>query len=150
MIKKEYERLLHILEESAKLEKVSLENMLKEAVVFFEMLRKTFPSASKEEKEEMMQMMNHLHDRLQEISKQTAEKAGMTEDELSAYAENPSNFSPDQWQLVRETKQKLYDSARKFTASMEKGTEELKGQPPKKKPIKSRTRRSRRKDWTKS
>lgn len=156
MIKKEYKKLLAILEESAKLEKVSLEDILKEAVVFFEELRKTFPTASKDEREEMMQMMTHLHGELQRISKETAQKAGMSEDELSAYAENPSNFSPEQWQMVQGSKKQLYDSARKFSSAMEKEQKETQapeGEEVKKtakKPIRKAARRSRKKDWTKT
>jgi len=152
MIKQEYERLLGLLEQCHDTEKVTLEDLLKEAVVFFETLRKEFPTASKEDREEMIQMMTHLHSRLHEISKKTAEASGMSEDELSSYAENPSNFTPEQWQMVQGSRRQLYDSARKFSSSLEK--EKKKKQAPQeekpKKPIRRRTRRPRRKDWLES
>lgn len=146
MIKKEYERLLGLLEQK---EGLTLEEILREAVVFFEALRKEFPAATKEEREEMVHMMTHLHSKLQELSKTTAEASGMTEDELSAFAENPSNFTPEQWQLVQKTKKELYDSARKFSSSMTEQPSEDK-ELPKKKPFHSPTRRAKRQDWTKS
>ncbi|NGX39502.1 MAG: hypothetical protein KR126chlam1_00831 [Chlamydiae bacterium] len=151
MIKEEYKRLLALLEEGKENPKdVSLEEILKEAVLFFEELRKSFPSAEKEEREEMIQMMSRLHTKLQEISKITAEATGMSEEELSAFAENPSNFTPEQWQLVQESKSKLYDSARKLSSSLHKGRKEpIEGETPKK-PIRSRTRRSRKKEWKKT
>lgn len=150
MIKDEYHRLLQLIENSRDFQKVSLEDILKEAVVFFEALRKEFPAAPKEEREEMIQMMTHLHNRLHEISKETAEASGMTEDELSAFAENPSNFTPEQWQIVQNTRRELYDSARKFSSALEKKKEEAAGEKPAPKAIRSRTRRSRRKDWLQS
>lgn len=156
MIKEEYQRLLDLIESSTDMEKkISLEEILKEAVTFFEVLRKEFPIASKEQREEMIQMMTHLHTRLHEISKETAEASGMSEDELAAFADNPSNFSPEQWQVVQKTRRELYDSARKFSSSLEKEKREKKPSEkervkPKSKPIRSRTRRPRRKDWLES
>lgn len=144
MIKKEYERLLGLLEQG---ERVKLEEVLQEAIVFFETLRKEFPNAEKEEREEMVQMMNHLHSRLQEVAKITAEASGMTEEELNSYAENPSNFTPEQWQLVQKTRRELYDSARKFSSTM---TDKPSAEEPKKKTVKFPTKRAKRQDWTKS
>ncbi len=153
MIKKEYERLLGTLEQSSGKQGVILEEILREAVVFFEALRKEFPSASKEEKEEMIQMMTHLHSRIQEISQITAKASGMTEEELASFAENPSNFSPEQWQLIQKSRRELYDTARKFSASVE--DEKIAQHPenkevPKEKSTRPSTRRTRRQDWTKS
>jgi hypothetical protein len=145
MIKREYERLLSLLEQG---EKVQMEEVLREAVVFFETLRKEFPSADKDKREEMVHMMTHLHSKLQEISKKTAEKSGMSEDELNAYAENPSNFTPEQWQLVQQSRRDLYDSARKFSSSMSQEPTEDQKHPKKK--IHSPAKRAKRSDWTKS
>lgn len=149
MIKEEYKKLLEMIEMSEDPTKISLEEILKEAVVFFEALRKEFPKAPKEEREEMIQMMTHLHSRLQEVSTKAAEASGMSEDDLTAYAENPSNFTPEQWQAVQETRRNLYDSARKFSSALEKEKEgeAPQGEIPKKKTVRPRTRRSRRKDW---
>lgn len=149
MIKDEYKKLLEMIEMSEDPSKISLEEILKEAVVFFEALRSEFPKASKEEREEMIQMMTHLHTRLQETSKKAAEASGMSEEDLTAYAENPSNFTPEQWQAVQETRRNLYDSARKFSSALEreKEGEAPKGEVPKKKSARPSTRRSRRKDW---
>lgn len=151
MIEKEYERLMELVEKSATLE-VSMEEVLKESVGFFEMLRLEFPKAEYEKRQEMLQMMSSLHAKLQEVSKKSAEASGMSEEELQAYAEDPGNFSPDQWHLVQETRKKLYDSARKFSATMEEKKRKSgdPDQPSRRRTIKSKTRRARRNDWTKS
>lgn len=101
----------------------------------------------------MIQMMTHLHARLQEVSKETAEASGMTEEELSSFAENPSNFTPEQWQEVQSSRRQLYDSARKFSSTINKEGEKAEGaegKAPKKKPIRSKARRTKRKDWLQS
>jgi len=150
MIKQEYQNLLGRLEQALDNKSVALEEILRDAVSFFDSLRQEFPKAPKEEREEMIQMMTQLHAKLQEVSKKTAEDSGMTEEELAIFADNPSNFTPEQWQLVQGTKRKLYDSARKFSASLE--TEKGAGEAaPKKGAIRPRTgRRAGRKDWKKT
>ncbi|NGX38524.1 MAG: hypothetical protein K1000chlam2_01698 [Chlamydiae bacterium] len=150
MFKDEYKHLLELIEKTSDPQAVSLEEILKEAVLFFETLRKEFPKAPKEEREEMIQMMTHLHAKLQETTKATAEAAGMSEDELSAFSENPSNFTPEQWQEVQSTKRQLYDSARKFSSTLEEKKQPTDDQKPKKKPVRSKARRGKRKDWMKS
>lgn len=152
MIKDKYHKLLKLIEKSV--EEISLEEILKEAVLFFEELRREFPKAGQEQRVEMIQMMNELHERLKKVSKRVADETGMTEDDLYALAENPSNFSPDQWELVQETKKKLYDSVRKFSSSLEdknkavpQPTEAQEAKKPMRPPIKRRSRKS---DWMKS
>lgn len=154
MIKDKYQKLLHLIEKS--IEEASLEDILKEAVQFFEELRREFPKADQDQRIEMVQMMNHLQELLKKVSKKVADQTGLTEDDLYALAENPSNFSPDQWQLVQETKKKLYDSVRKFSGAMEEETKKsqpAEGQEVKKTPRPMRPpiiRRSKRSDWMKS
>lgn len=153
MFKEEYKKLLGLIEESQEGQGVNLEEILEESVRFFEELRKSYPSAPKEQREEMLKMMGTLHARLQEISKKVSESAGMSEEEFLAYSENPSHFTPEQWQLVQETRKRLYDSARKFTQALEtkSKTQALPSQGAKiTRPIRAPTRRSRRGDWMKS
>lgn len=152
MLKDKYHKLIKLIDKSV--EEITLEEILTEAVLFFEELRREFPKASQEQRIEMIQMMNELHERLKKVSKKVAQDTGMNEDDLYALAENPSNFSPDQWQLVQETKKKLYDSVRKFSSSLDDQNKEKK-QPiedkevkkPMRPPIKRRSRKS---DWMKS
>lgn len=156
MIKDEYHKLLKLIDESEDLKNINLENILKEAVLFFDELRKTYPAASKEERQEIVRMMTHLHSKMQDISKKIAQSTNMTEEELMAYTENPSNFTGEQWASVQETRRKLYDSAHKFSQALEA---EKKAKAPEDKdltkkaapyPFRRSTRRTRRSDWTKS
>jgi len=149
-IKEEYERLMLLIEDSA--DKVDLEKILKQAVDFFEQVRAVYPTASKEDREELIHMMTSLKTRLEEVSQKAAENAGMSQDELMALSEDPSNFTPEQWRLVQDTKRQMYDSARKFSASVDQ-QKRKKGTPPaprEKKPLRTPTRRRSRKDWMKS
>ena len=153
-IKEEYTKLMTLLNQTLDPEKFKLEDVLKEAVVFFDELRRVYPTAPKEEREEIMQMMQVLHSRLQEISKEVIEATGMSEEEVAEYSENPNNFSAEDWQLMQKTRGELTKSARRFSEALEeeKGpqTPQPKGERPKKRPATSRARRARRSRWTKT
>lgn len=147
-MKEKFESLMRLLEQGKELKEVNLEEILKEAVQFFDDLRLSYPKASKEEKAEMLHMMRELHLKLQDISKQVAAKVGMTEEQLFVYSENPSNFPPEQWQLIRDTKQKLYESARKFSSSVE--AKETGPEAHTKRPLPPKGKRPKKSDWKKT
>lgn len=156
MFKDEYKKLLSMLEGSKDLKNFNLEEMLKECVQFFEVLRAAYPSALKEERQDMLHMMTTLHAKLQEMSKELTKASGLTEEELYAYSENPSNFSPEHWRLVQESRKNLYESAKKFTQAVEE--QKKLSSPGAAKPavapasrsIRSATRRTKRSGWTKT
>lgn len=150
MIKDKYKKLLHLIDQSTETQEVKLEDILSEAVVFFEELRKEFPKAPKEAKEEMVHMMSTLHSKLQAVSDKVAKETGLSDEDLNAIAEDPSNFTPEQWRLVQESKRKLYDSARKFSSDIAEQTPAGEGVKRKKRPVRARTRRSRRGQWKKT
>lgn len=153
-IKEEYTKLIKLLDQSLDPEKFKLEDVLQEAVVFFDELRRVYPTAPKEERDEIMQMMQELHGRLQDVSQKVIEATGMSEEQVAEYSENPSNFSPEDWQLMQKTRGELYQSARKFSEALEtdKKTQppEPEGKKPVKRPIRSSAKRARRSRWTKS
>ncbi|MCI0381434.1 MAG: hypothetical protein L0207_00045 [Chlamydiae bacterium] len=144
-MKEEYEKLMELLKTSERGEKFNLEEILQQAVQFFEQLRKSFPAAPKEEKEEMLKMMQTLHLKIQEMAKLAATKAGMTENELSAYGENPSNFSPEMWSRIQETKAKLHESTKGISQVVEGKKDKEESQKPH-----PRIRRNKRSKWIKS
>lgn len=152
MFKEEYQKLFELIEKSEKdPQNFSLEEVLTEAAVFFEELRKTYPIASMEERQVMLEMMQTLHKKLQLVSKKLSESTGMTEEEFRVYSENPSNFPPEQWHLIQETRKTLFDSARKLSQALEQEQQSSPDvQAPRSKPIRNPTKRAKRKDWKKS
>ncbi len=120
MIKDRFEKLMELIEESKDLQQVNLDPILMQAVQFFEELRQAYALANDHDRKELVLMMQSLYQKLQTVTKKVAEKAGMSEEELYTYSENPSNFSPDQWRMVQETKKKLFESVRQFSSQIDK------------------------------
>ena len=48
-----------------------------------------------------------LKKKIEEETKRVCEKTGMTPEQLMEYAEDPKNFSPEQWSAISSTKKKL-------------------------------------------
>lgn len=117
-MKERYEKLFELIGRANDTKAFDLEEVLKEAVVLFDSLRKEYPKASKEEKQELIEMMNRLYKHLQEMSKKVGEKTGLSEEEISNYSENPNNFSPEQWRTIQESKEKLTGSVQRFGATL--------------------------------
>lgn len=150
MLKDNFEKLYDLLSRSTEDKSLDLNEVLKESVLFFNHLKENLLLAPPEERKEMVHMMQKLYAKLQEVYKIVAQRAGMTEEELYLYSENPSNFSPDQWGLIQDTKKELFDATRQLHSQAEG-----KGAPPPapkldKPTTKKKAAKSRRGHWMKS
>jgi len=152
MIKDEFKRLSELLAQAQDIKSVQLEEILKEAVIFFNDIKEGFLKGTPEEKKEMIRMMTELQSKLQDIYKSVAEKSGMSEEELYVYSENPSNFSPEQWKLMQETKNKLFEATRQLYQKIEgkEKTEALKNKQDKTKTPSKKPPGSKKSGWLKS
>lgn len=57
--------------------------------------------------EKLLETLESTLNDLRSESKRIAEKAGMTQEELAAYSQNPSNFTPEEWQLLVQIREQL-------------------------------------------
>ncbi len=140
-MEEQYHKLLDLIKKANGDKSFKLEDLLKEVIIFFDNIRGTYVSAPKEEKQELMKMMNQLYTHLQTISKQVSEKSGMTEADLKAYTEDSSNFSEEQWRFLQQSKEKLQTSVKQFSASLR----ERPGVP--QVPKRKRTPKIKKRDW---
>ena len=145
MLKDDFEKLYDLLSRSVEDKSLNLNEVLKESVHFFDELKEELPKAPPSERKEMARMMQQLYAKLQEVYKIIAQRAGMTEEDLYTYSENPSNFSPDQWRLIQDTKQELFESTRQLHSKVEG-----KGATAPKQEKKPKTPKAKRGHWMKS
>lgn len=52
-------------------------------------------------------------------SKRISERSGMTEEQLVAFAENPANFTADQWSSIQSSKEKIVDAGHDLAKTIE-------------------------------
>jgi len=111
MYEEDYQKLLSMFKNSGE---VPLETICNETVKFFESIRERLESGTEEEKTEITKMMGELSGKLMELVKGVYTKAGLSEEELIAFAEDPENFTPEQWQMMQEAKDQMGQQAKEL------------------------------------
>ncbi|MBI3236448.1 MAG: hypothetical protein HYZ48_01870 [Chlamydiales bacterium] len=119
MLREELKRLMDLFSEGAEGKPIHLEEVFKEAFAFFGKLNDLLKEGDQEEKKEALSMMNELYTHMTKESKRMCEKTGMTEQQLAKYAENPSNFSPQQWGAIQEAREKMTQAGTHLAKSIE-------------------------------
>jgi hypothetical protein len=55
-------------------------------------------------------MMAEMYKQMIAETKKITERSGLSEEQLMSYAENPSNFTPEQWKQIQESRQKISEA----------------------------------------
>jgi hypothetical protein len=142
MLKDELEQLLKLFREGAEGKLSSLEEVFARSLDFFNHLKEQMQTGTPEEKQEAAKMMGEVYTQMMKATQEITEKSGLSEDQLLAFAENPANFTPDQWKAIQESRQKISQAGQDLAkviakqgtpASQEEGGKPAKeGKPPKK------------------
>jgi len=107
MLEEKFKRIIDLFRQSIEDSTVDLEKICREAIEFFEHLKGKLQNGTETEKKEALRIMNEVSSEMNKQIRLLQEKMGATEEQMRAFAENPSNFSPEQWRLMQETKDKL-------------------------------------------
>jgi hypothetical protein len=114
-MKEEFDRLMKVFAERQEGKHIDLNEMLRQAVSFFNELKEAFLNAKTEqEKKEIMGMVNQMYAVLITQSKQIVQSSGMSNEEIAAYVQNPNNFTPDQWKLMESTREQIQSSSKEI------------------------------------
>jgi hypothetical protein len=105
-IDEEFQKLLRFFQ-TPEAQKITVEQAVGVIMDFFEKLKTSIENASPEEKAEMLHKMSGMYKQLIEATKQITNRMNLSEKELAAYAENPSNFTAEQWKAMQEAKKML-------------------------------------------
>lgn len=118
----EYQRIMALFERMHEGKKVDLEELMDEATAFFAKVKEAVKKGTPEERQELRKMVQDLHDRLAEEAKFISQKAGMSEEEIGRYLENPANFSPARWRSMQETRQRMQEAGKEITRELKAKT----------------------------
>jgi len=110
MIKDEFNRLMALFREGAEGKKIDLPQLFREALAFFEHLKQEIKQGTPEERKEALQMMTAMHKEIKEESKKIVKTSGLSEEQLMSFAENPSNFTAEQWKEFQESKSQIHQA----------------------------------------
>lgn len=119
MLKEEYHRLMSLFHEAAEGKIPNLEEVFTQSLEFFEHLKIQIVKGSQEEKQEALQMMSEMYAQMIAESKRICERSGMTEEQLLSFAENPINFSLDQWNAIQASREKIVKAGHDLARAIE-------------------------------
>ena len=107
-LRDEFNRLIKLFHEGAAgKQPVNLEEIFRSSLEFFEHLKAQIQTGTPDEKKEALMMMAELYNQMTAETKHITERSGLSEEQLVSYAENPGNFSPEQWSAIQESRQRI-------------------------------------------
>jgi len=124
-MEEEFNKLLQSIT-AAQQNKSNIDDTVKIVMDFFMHLKMKMESASPEERTQMVKQMSDMYQKLTDTLKNVGERTGMTEQELLAFAENPNNFTPEQWRTMQESKRALIEFNRAVSRAKERQNQEPK------------------------
>ncbi len=147
MLKDEFIRVMQLFHDAAEGEKINLEEVFQQSFQLFEHIKDQIATGTPDEKREALRMMSEMYTQMIKDSKRIAESSGMTEEQLLSFADNPSNFTPEQWNAMQSSKERIRAAGEELSASLEKTGIEKKPAPQGKKPKDKKTKKS---EWMRS
>lgn len=157
MLKDEFERLMKLFAEGAEGKPIPLDDVFRESLSFFSKLNTQLQKGDDEEKRQALMMMTEMYTQINQHIKKIAESSGMSEEQLSSYADNPGNFSSSEWMSIQEARNKMFQAGQSLAKSVEALNEatkkkhpELSDESPTEAKKKGHVKRPKRSDWNRS
>ena len=119
MLQDEFKRLLGLFHDAAEGKNSNLDQIFREALVFFQHLKEQIAVGDAEDRKMVIQMMAELSKKMAEESKRIAQRTGMSEEQLMAFAENPTNFSKEQWASIQASKEQIAKAGKDLVQTVE-------------------------------
>jgi hypothetical protein len=120
MFKDRFDELMKLFHQGAEGKPIDVKKLFNESLVLFEELKDELKGASPEEKKEVISMLTDMYKQMMQETQKICQDSGMTEDQLLSFSENPSNFSPEQWQMLQESRMKIHRAGQGLIKAMEK------------------------------
>lgn len=156
-LRDEYHRLIALFEAGAEGKPIHLQDVFQQSLQFFEHLKVQIHRGSPEEKKEAMNMMMDMYRVMMEQTKRISQRAGLSEEQLLAFAENPSNFSPEQWHSIQESRDKIFHAGQEIAQAIKEFAQDPSSKQQEPPLIESHEKKKgkgvkkvKRSDWTKS
>jgi len=83
---------------------VDLPVLLSEVVTLFNHLKSVLPKTNPKERSDIVAKITQLHAFLMKESKRLSAQTGISQEQMLRFAENPNNFTKEQWSLLENIK----------------------------------------------
>ncbi len=95
----------------------SLEELVDASVRVFGLLNEAIQDPTSERSQRLLNMVNQLKELLEKKAKDALNQAGMSEEDLKEFLDNPNNFSPAEWEQLQSMRQEMTDATRQFMST---------------------------------
>ncbi len=154
MLKQEFAELLAIFDLAAEGNLPNLQEVFGRSMQFFDHLKNTMQKGTQEEQREGIKMLTELYQHLLKEAEKISKRTGLSEDQLAAFAENPSNYTTEQWQHIQESRDQIRAMGGSLMKALEAagkgGKSPVEEMPRSAKPTEKKKRTPERKDWKKT
>lgn len=131
MLQEEFSRLIYLYQQASEGNKqVSLEELFRKSLKFVDHLKQQIKEGDAEDREAALKMMRELFSQMQKQTRIVCERAGMTEEEMTARSENPDNFTPEQWKNMQEAKDRLTKAGQELSRAIHESSPTQQKTPP--------------------
>ena len=118
MLQDDFDKLMEYFEQINQGKVVDLELVLQIYFKFMEDIKEAIQTSSDEDRADLFKKLMTMYTQILRESKKVTEKTGMTEEQLSSFASNPSNFSEDTWRMLQEARKKMADASKGLSDSI--------------------------------
>ncbi|MDR2539457.1 MAG: hypothetical protein LBC45_02425 [Chlamydiales bacterium] len=118
-LKEECQQLSDLFHRAAEGQSIDLQQVFTQSLQFFERLKVELKEEDPQRKQEALAMLMEIYQNMIKDTKLICETSEMTEEQLIAFAENPANFSPEQWLSIQESREKIFHAGEDLAKALE-------------------------------
>lgn len=107
MLKDEFDHIMSLFDLCLEGKPVNVEEVFKQALDFFEKITQVLKEGDLAQKKEALGMMGQMYRRMIETSQKLSKETGLNDEQLAKMAENPGNFSGEQWKTMQASKERM-------------------------------------------
>lgn len=150
-LRDEFNRLVKLFHEGAEgKQPVNLEEIFRSSLEFFEHLKAQIQTGTPDEKKEALMMMAELYNQMTAETKHITERSGLSEEQLVSFAENPGNFSPEQWRSIQESRDRITKAGQDLAKVIQMLAQVAPPAPKEQKEKKHPPKKSKKSEWLRS
>jgi hypothetical protein len=118
-LREECQQLSDLFRRAAEGQAIDLQQVFTESLQFFERLKVELQAEDPQQRQEAMTMLMEIYQHMMTDTKLICETSGMTEEQLISFAENPANFSKEQWESIQESRRKIFNAGQELAKTLE-------------------------------
>lgn len=103
----EYRKIQEFFAMNAQEKSKHLKEILEKSIEFFQKFQRVLAEGSPEEKKAMIDEMESFRKQVVAQTESLAKSVGVSQEDLEKYAENPANFTTEQWEALQSAKKKI-------------------------------------------